>query len=152
MCWKLHPELRPKRGRGGQKQASQASSDDTEELTTMPHPQYMTITEEPSEITIQLKPSHYTAAHATNTDRVWIYDTGASTHVCNDLSLFEDIGEVSYKLNGVTGADKVTKVGTVHIPVVQENGRTMMHKVSNVFYVPQCPVNLLSASLMKKRA
>ena len=42
MCWKLHPELRPKRGRGGQKQASQASSDDTEELTTMPHPQYMT--------------------------------------------------------------------------------------------------------------
>ena len=152
MCWKLHPELRPKRGRGGQKQASPESSDDTEELTTMPHPQYVAVTKGPREITIQLKPSHYTAAHATNTDRVWIYDTGASTHVCNDLSLFEDIGEVSYKLNGVTGADKVTKVGTVHIPVVQENGKTMTHTASNVFYVPQCPVNLLSASLMKKRA
>ena len=27
-----------------------------------------------------------------------------------------------------------------------------MHTASNVFYVSQCPVNLLSASLMKKRA
>jgi hypothetical protein len=46
----------------------------------------------------------------------------------------------------------VTKVGTVHIPVVQENGETMMHTASHVFYVPQCPVNLLSASLMKSKA
>ncbi|KAN0085047.1 hypothetical protein V8E54_001514 [Elaphomyces granulatus] len=151
-CWILHPELRPRRGRSKQRQASQASLDDTEDLTAMPHPQYVAITEEPSEFAVQLKPSHYTVARTVKNQRIWIYDTGASTHVCNDLSLFENIHDVNYNLNGITGTDKITKVGTVHIPVVQENGRTMMHTASNVFYVPQCPVNLLSASLMKKRA
>jgi hypothetical protein len=67
---------------------------------------------------IQLKPSHYTVAHAIK-QRIWIYDTGASTHVCNDLALSENIDDVNYNLNGVTGADKVTMVGTVHIPVVR---------------------------------
>ena len=60
------------------------------------------ITEAPSEFTIQLRNSHYTAAHAIETQQFWIYYTGASTHVCNDLSLFEDIHDVNYYLNGIT--------------------------------------------------
>jgi hypothetical protein len=83
-CWKLHPELRPKRSRGHQKQASQASLDNTEELTAMPRPQYVAIAEGAS---VQLKPSHYTVAREIKNQRIWIYDTGASTHVTTCPSL-----------------------------------------------------------------
>jgi hypothetical protein len=37
-------------------------------------------------------------------------------------------------LTTMARADKVTKVGTVHIPIFL--GETMIHTASNVFYVP----------------
>ena len=52
----------------------------------------------------------------------------------------------------VRRGSSLTKVGTVHIPIVQKNGETMLHTASHVCYAPQCLVNLLSSKSDEEKA
>jgi hypothetical protein len=103
-------------------------------------------------VKINLTPKHYSIAASCNhqPDPIWIYDTGAGTHVSNDAKMFIEMHDIELKLNGVTGTDRITKMGVVEVPFKLPNGQALIHRLSNVFYVPQCPVNLISASRMKR--
>jgi hypothetical protein len=54
--------------------------------------------------------------------------------------------------SGVVRRGSSLTIGTVHIPIVQKNGETMLHTASHVCYAPQCLVNLLSSKSDEEKA
>lgn len=81
----------------------------------------------------------YCLLSSLNTSR-WIVDSGATTHICNDINLFSNIKDISHSKHYITIPDgskhKVTKHGTVKI---HEN-----LVLKNVFFVPNFHFNLIS--------
>ena len=87
------------------------------------------------------------------TERVteWAIDTGASLHFCNDLTLFTDLTSCDpVTIRGSTGHYSSSKRGDVYLTLRTRDGQTQPLKLANVLYVPTLPVNLISASLLKK--
>ena len=53
------------------------------------------------------------------------------------------------RLNGVTGTDRIIKIRIMEVPFTLPNGQAVIYRITNVSYVSQCPVNLISSSKMK---
>ncbi len=51
-----------------------------------------------------------------NTSNSWIFDSGASDHFCNDISLMKNLEPASAWVNTANGDMKVSKIGSVKLP------------------------------------
>ena len=51
-----------------------------------------------------------------NTINSWIFDSGASDHFCNDISLMKNLEPASAWVNTANGDMKVSKIGSVKLP------------------------------------
>ncbi|KAL2903176.1 Retrovirus-related Pol polyprotein from transposon RE1 [Bienertia sinuspersici] len=73
---------------------------------------------------------------------VWVIDSGATHHICNDLSFFSECGPMMEHENTITVPDgrkvEIKHVGTVKLP-----GDI---KLEHVFHVPDFQFNLVSIS------
>jgi len=84
----------------------------------------------------------------------WILDTGASHHMCNDRTLFDEYKVNTNPESTITTASSNTRAegyGTVTITAVQTDNSTIVLKLENVFHMPSLTVNLLSGpTIMEK--
>ena len=84
----------------------------------------------------------------------WILNTGASHHMCNDRTLFDEYKENTNPENTITTAGSNTRAegyGTVTITALQTDNSTIVLKLENVFHMPNLTVNLLSGpTIMEK--
>jgi hypothetical protein len=81
-------------------------------------------------------------------DSTWCIDSGASIHICNDISLFTDIDYDGVQLR-VAGVSKnrmyTSGCGTVKIPVLDLRTNSISNFVlEDVYYLPNQPHNLIS--------
>jgi gag-polypeptide of LTR copia-type/Integrase core domain/GAG-pre-integrase domain/Zinc knuckle len=90
------------------------------------------------------------------TENSWIIDSGATHHLCSDLSMFAETSKL-VKPRSITVASgdsvQIDKVGTVKLLLpVKENGVETVNKVklSNVLYLPGGATNLLSVPQIQK--
>lgn len=76
----------------------------------------------------------------------WISDSGASAHMCNNLSWFEDIELFDKGRHCVVGdGNKVEIKGIGNISIVCGEGKTAMYgKLHGVLYMPDLATNLFS--------
>ena len=54
------------------------------------------------------------------------------------------------RLNSVTNIDRITKIRIMKVSFTLFNGQVVIHWIINISYVPQCPINLISSSKMKR--
>ena len=82
----------------------------------------------------------------------WIADSGASTHMCNDLSAMINLKETNQSISIGDGTKiTATKIGTVRGEFTKANGDKTLILLTNVSYVPDLLVNLFSlTSAMEK--
>jgi hypothetical protein len=76
----------------------------------------------------------------------WIVDSGASSHLCNDRSKFGRFWESQIKTIGLANGEEciVGGEGLVLLETLDLDGKTVKLKLSNVIYVPDLKMNLLS--------
>lgn len=82
---------------------------------------------------------------------IWLLDSGASTHVCNTPSMFEDIEPENSSI--VVGDDRevaVTGRGTVKLRVFVDN-KTNILRLHDVALVPDLGVNLVSTGRLESQ-
>ena len=79
-----------------------------------------------------------------------IYDTGASDHICNDLSIMTNIRDAppNGKLSTASGNLAITKYGTMTVRTTV-NGQPKVLHLPNASYVPGSAVNLASVQKLK---
>ncbi|GAB6033792.1 hypothetical protein CHUAL_013970 [Chamberlinius hualienensis] len=81
--------------------------------------------------------------YATSGSEVWIIDSGATSHFCNDANLFTDMTEIALEAVMSTDARLPIKgIGTVRLEI--PNGRTIC--LNKAYYTPDARINLISAS------
>src|SRR5580692_5976002 len=75
----------------------------------------------------------------------WIFDTGASYHVCNDLRIMEDVvqGEIRTTTAATGQTQSGNLFGKVRIVVKCETDKRII-TLSEVMYIPESPCNLVS--------
>ena len=78
----------------------------------------------------------------------WIFDSGASSSCCNDLSQFSAISkDVPFKRIRVANNQfaEVEGIGTVSLNVVDSSSNTVITvQLKDVLYIPKVPINLIS--------
>ena len=82
----------------------------------------------------------------------WLGDTGASRHVCNDLSVMWDVvvREKPVVLRQLVGELRVHTLGTVKLRCANKEGKPSEMKMLNVLYIPEAKVNLFSLQKLRK--
>jgi hypothetical protein len=77
-----------------------------------------------------------------------VIDSGATVHLFNDKRHFQELSTVSKTISSVGGGDlPITGTGTVHLRVPCDANEFNTLLLSDVYYVPQSPFNLLSVGL-----
>lgn len=78
--------------------------------------------------------------------------SGASQHVCNDLSLMWDVKvrEDSILVKQVSGGIKVYVTGKVKLECQNREGVPVVLELNNTLYIPQAKVNLINLQKMRK--
>lgn len=74
----------------------------------------------------------------------WLADSGADSMVTNNRSDFIEYKNQPLDISGAGGTTTSPGVGTVNLEVMLTNGTSRNVKLSNVRYMPQCPVKLFS--------
>ena len=85
----------------------------------------------------------------TRSRKDWIVDSGATCHMCNDVSLFSELRDQknSEKVILGDGCSLQTKgQGTVDLEMFLADGASRRCDLKNVLYVPELEYNLLSVS------
>lgn len=93
-----------------------------------------------------------TAMYSRNKNR-WLYDTGATEHVCNDISKFDDDYTPRTDLPlmlTVNGPSRPDGIGTCHINVLKSDGTVRKVACYNTLYMPASPVCLYSGFKLSK--
>ena len=83
----------------------------------------------------------------------WIIDSGATSHICSDRSLFTDLKKLNHPLDVVLGDGRALIAkhsGTVHLQV-KSGSLTRKCKLHNVLFVPELAYCLLSISKVTER-
>jgi len=82
----------------------------------------------------------------------WLGDSGASRHVCTNLSLMWDVvvREDPILLRQLSGELKVFVTGTVKLECHDKEGESVELSLYNVLFIPQAKVNLLSLQKLRK--
>ena len=113
--------------------------------------------ESSSDEEVGLVHQHVFAARGVNepshTGTQWLIDSGATSHICNDRSLFTDLKKLNQPLDVVIGDGRAlpTKYsGTVHLQV-KSGSLTRKCKLHNVLFVPELSYCLLSISKATER-
>lgn len=78
----------------------------------------------------------------------WYIDSGATTHICNNRSLFNKLEESTYKRVVIANNEQVEIKGTGEVELELEDGSDI--KIRNVNYVPSLCTNLLSVCQITK--
>jgi hypothetical protein len=117
-CWKLHPELKPVAN------VAQESGDE--------YPLLVAATVDDS-----------TALSAVSSSDVWVCDSGASSHICNDRASFVDLKAVpAGQTLRTAGKEKLPIEGKGSVRLELTSGKKVI--LTDVLYVPKCTGNLVS--------
>ncbi|QRW23748.1 integrase core domain protein [Rhizoctonia solani] len=94
-----------------------------------------------------LENSNIYGSKPTNT---WIADSGTTTHIANNRSLFSEYNRSTGYVTGVTGKEPILGRGTVELLCLADPDKDEYRsiKLTNVAYVPSSPANLISLSLV----
>lgn len=91
---------------------------------------------------------HQTETNLSEKSSDWILDSEATDHMTHDRSLFVTYNKYSgsrvVKYGGVTGAQRITGIGTIKVESIVENGRTVDLLIQDVLHVPGSRRNLIS--------
>ena len=84
---------------------------------------------------------------------LWIADTGASCHMCNNLDGLTNIIETSKTIT-VGNGERIqsTKIGTWKGILKDSNGKERVMKLENVSYVPSLTANLMSLTQVMRNS
>jgi hypothetical protein len=75
----------------------------------------------------------------------WVCNNSATGHICKDKSLFSrELVPSIFKVGSATGILTPTLMGTVILQLTDDEGVTHSFELTNVNYLPDSPVNLLS--------
>ncbi len=75
----------------------------------------------------------------------WVWDNSATGHICKDKSLFSgELVPSIFKVGSATGILTPTLMGRVILRLMDDEGVTHSFELTNVNYLPDSPVNLLS--------
>ena len=79
-------------------------------------------------------------------DVEWLGDSGASRHVCNDMSLLWDVKvrEDPIILRQLSGQLEVYVSGTVKLECIDKEGAPVILDLFDTLYIPQAKVCLFS--------
>lgn len=80
----------------------------------------------------------------------WVFDTGATRHVCGDISLAYDIKPADVSIMGVGGVCFAPFTGSVDFLISSKTGRKIHFTCKDVLVVPELKRNLFSASVATK--
>ena len=79
----------------------------------------------------------------------WIFDSGASSHCCHDLSMFTSMSQdLPFKRIKVANGKfaNISGIGTIKLSILDHKSNTVVKLVlHNVLYIPEVPVNLISS-------
>ena len=82
----------------------------------------------------------------------WLGDTGASRHVCNDLSLMQDVRtrQKPIMLQQLVKDIHVYTTGTVQLECPNNSGGSTVVSLLDTCYIPDAKVNLFSLQKLRK--
>lgn len=87
------------------------------------------------------------SALVSSTDSLrWTVDTGADRHICKDLELFDTLlqhGSLPM-IGTANGPTQLLSLGTLTLHCKLRSGKTRKLKLTDVLYLPSCPLNLFS--------
>lgn len=140
-----------------------SDSDPVENEASRPWPKsgcgmYPSLLQDPAEAALEAyKPSplHHAFLHAFSSTLnpnhdVWIHDSGASTHITNDLNSFFRYRPIDGLPTVSTGAGPLVPkgVGYIRARLYRTNGSINEITLENVLYMPTFPINLYSGWLL----
>ena len=161
-CWVKNPHLHPKK----------KEKEDINEEIAMTTCHYNTSTEKEldfdvasfneesftySSVSMPLSDTHCRQITAINKDvystllnkTSWILDSGATTHICCEKSLFKEIKTTDIKISwGKLGRIKASGIGDVPIVFTDTNIKAVL---KNCLFVPEFDINLISISLILQK-
>lgn len=120
-CWKKHPDLKP------------------------PYIKAIETAQKPE--AIALIAAFVTNGFSKRPD--WILDTGASHHMCNDRTLFENYIQNSSSempIDTAAGPTRAEGIGAVRLKLITSAGIEKEVRLEQVYHLPELSVNLLSAN------
>ena len=164
-CWKLHPEKAPddwkerklekdpqffKTTDGQRGKAKTSNKTTNDEITNIRDSSTVLVANTPDVITIDPR---ITALMGTQDLRnEWVVDSGATEHLCNDLSMFIEHRHVpNRKVTQGKGTIRVVAVGTVAQNWIRPDGSIHAITLLNALYVPELFTNLLSCNQMRSK-
>jgi transposase InsO family protein len=74
----------------------------------------------------------------------WIVDSGASSHMCNDRTIFHDLEECNQQVQTAGNAKATAEGAGIVSLTVHERGKSKMITLRDVLYVPTLRSNLIS--------
>lgn len=93
--------------------------------------------------------SHTSSVSSSNEQSIWIIDSGATCHMCQDSKLFTTLHQLEDPIDVVLGDGRaITAVGRgeVMLDMVLPNGESKSCMLHDVVYVPALSYNLLSVA------
>ena len=93
----------------------------------------------------------YLATNSSTNDVKLVLDSGSSVHTCNDRSLLKNVqpAEKQFVKDANGKVVEYNEAGTLFVTTEIE-GKKKMIEINNVYYAPNCPVNLLSVGCLSK--
>ena len=80
----------------------------------------------------------------------WIVDSGSSYHICNDISIFQNVREEERSSLTNTGITQKTELlGDIILIIPSENGLFRL-KLKDISYSPGAKFNMLSEGRLRK--
>jgi hypothetical protein len=83
----------------------------------------------------------------------WLYDTGASRHVCNNERLFQTYMKLQDgpHVTTASGSTQIEGIGTIQLKVKLSTRETSILTLNNVLHIPSAPLNLYSGYQASKK-
>ena len=145
-----HDRPLPQSSKLNQVSVSPSSSINTSNVHTEPQVVLSTLIDDES---MKTQSSASTVDDDGDTEVTLVADSGTSVHTCNDSTLLSHMHEASTPLlikdaNG--NVAQYTHKGTLQVKSVV-NGEVKRIDINDVYYAPNCPVNLLSVACLARR-
>ena len=136
-CWKKHPHLNPYNKTANKETAAFVAAENREDFVCLlaKHSKH-------SEDSVQAEKS-----------RNWYIDSGCSSHMTQDKSLFSSYSEISSPSSVELGNGNKTPIqctGTVHV-MIKVHGTSKLCILTDVYYVSELGYNLMSVPTIDKK-
>jgi hypothetical protein len=80
---------------------------------------------------------------------IWAFDTASDTHICNDLSKFDEFEPYESTVHIGDTTTKIKGFGRVYMSPTNSGKSKTTFKLNNTAYIPKFYINLISASKAK---